>query len=734
MKIAFKLTLIMIVLSLVIVGAVGITLLTQSSTSIKSLSHDKAIATVQDFSGDIEILFTTYWGIAESLSVALEQYESIMPNNRRGFIIDMLKSVIDSHDEIIGISSIWEPNVLEGDDLKYLGTPGTTAKGRFAPSWHREGKNILFYAISEDKFQTPGTGDYYLIPKRRNQTVILDPYIDNFGGTSILNTSIATPIHVPGTNKLIGVVVIEIDMSMIQEISQSRKPFGNGLSAIFSNSGVVAAHFDPSRIGKNMAETERDMGGRFFNDFIKAINDGKPIIFTNFIHEANAEFMIFATPIKVGDEPWSYAIAVPTKTVMASLVRMQLLTAIICIIIVVLIIPIAIFISRSITRPIIRVADTLRDISEGEGDLTRSITINTKDEISSLAHYFNLTLEKIKNLVKTIKDEAILLTDIGTDLAGNMNNTATAVSQITANIQSIKSRVINQSASVTETNATMERITQNINKLNEQVEKQSGSVSQSSSSIEEMLANIQSVTQTLVKNMENVNTLTSASEIGRKSLSEVAEDVKEIARESEGLLEINSVMQNIASQTNLLSMNAAIEAAHAGDSGKGFAVVADEIRKLAENSSEQSKTISNVLKKITSSIEKITISTDNVLNKFETIAMDIKVVSDQEENIRLAMEEQSQGSKQILDAIGNLNEITQQVKDGSMEMLEGSNEVIHESKNLERVTQEISGGMNEMAAGADQINTSVNSVNDLSAKNRENINILMKEVSRFKIE
>jgi methyl-accepting chemotaxis protein len=98
------------------------------------------------------------------------------------------------------------------------------------------------------------------------------------------------------------------------------------------------------------------------------------------------------------------------------------------------------------------------------------------------------------------------------------------------------------------------------------------------------------------------------------------------------------------------------------------------------------------------------------------------------------MEEQGQGSKQILEAIENVNEITQQVKGGSTEMLEGSREVIQESKNLEKVTQEIAGGMNEMAAGADQINAAVNRVNDLSERNRENINTLMKEVSRFKIE
>jgi len=266
------------------------------------------------------------------------------------------------------------------------------------------------------------------------------------------------------------------------------------------------------------------------------------------------------------------------------------------------------------------------------------------------------------------------------------------------------------------------------------VEKQSSNVSRASSAIEEMAANIQSVTGTLAGNAANVKNLKEASEVGRGGLQEVSTDIQEIARESEGLLEINSVMQNIASQTNLLSMNAAIEAAHAGEAGKGFAVVADEIRKLAESSSEQSKTIGTVLKKIKGSIDKITQSTTNVLTKFEAIDTSVRIVSEQEEHIRQAMDEQGIGSRQIVEGITEVNEITHQVRDGSHEMLDGSTEVIRESKDLDNATKEIATGMNDMVMSADHINTAVTHVNEISANNRKAIDTLIREVSRFKVE
>jgi len=384
-------------------------------------------------------------------------------------------------------------------------------------------------------------------------------------------------------------------------------------------------------------------------------------------------------------------------------------------------------------KPLNLIMTTLGDITE-DWNISRRLDITRNDETGTLADLFNLTFEKICALIRDIKNSAETLSNIGNDLASDMNLTASAMSEIADNVQNVNGRVLNQSASVTETNATMGQVVTNIHKLNEHIESQSRNINDASSAIEEMVFSIRSVTETLENNIVNVDSLKEASEVGRSDLQEVAADIQAISRESEGLLEINSVMENIASQTNLLSMNAAIEAAHAGEAGKGFAVVADEIRKLAVSSSEQSKTISTVLKKIKSSIDKITHSTDNVLNRFEAIDSNVKLVSAQEENIRASMEEQGIGSKQILNGVSEVKEITREVMSGSSEMLKGAEEVINESKNLEKMTQEITMGMNEMSSGTDHINKAVNNTNNLSNKNRDAISSLIKEVSRFTVE
>ena len=201
------------------------------------------------------------------------------------------------------------------------------------------------------------------------------------------------------------------------------------------------------------------------------------------------------------------------------------------------------------------------------------------------------------------------------------------------------------------------------------------SVSTSSSAVEEMIANINSINSILEHNAESVGLLDGATRKGMAGIENVAELVSKIEENSNGLSEMSSVIQKIASQTNLLAMNAAIEAAHAGDSGRGFAVVADEIRKLAENSGSEARKISDVLKNVKQLIDATFKDTGDVQKEFSEVVQLSGTVVEQEQTVRRAISEQNEGGKQLLQAVGSMRELTQTVKERTEKLLTDTNAI-----------------------------------------------------------
>ena len=320
------------------------------------------------------------------------------------------------------------------------------------------------------------------------------------------------------------------------------------------------------------------------------------------------------------------------------------------------------------------------------------------------------------------------------DLVHNMELTKNNIASIVESLDSIKHEIENQSAGVEESNSAIEQIMGNIRSLNSSIESQASGVTQSSAAVEEMVANIASVTQILEKNNQAVNELTTAADKGQQQVKAAVKTAETVLQQSEGILQASSIIQNIASRTNLLAMNAAIESAHAGEAGKGFAVVAEEIRKLAEQSGDQSKAIDENLRSLSEAIGGISTDINLVQTAFENIYQLSQKVREQETVIANAMDEQNTGNQQVLEAMRAISDSTTEVKDGSSEMLVGGEQILKEMRNLTEVTQVISDNMNQINDFSQQISDAITITTASTNSTQENLQVLMKELNTFKLQ
>jgi len=336
-------------------------------------------------------------------------------------------------------------------------------------------------------------------------------------------------------------------------------------------------------------------------------------------------------------------------------------------------------------------------------------------------------------VIDTINKTLFNLTEQGTLLSKTMGQTSTEAIHIAENISNLKQQLMHQAKSVTQTDDTVQAIIEILNTLDGYIEIQSKKVIQSSSLIETMIANIRTVTKMLEESnslIQDAHTLTVQGKAGVKNANEVA---GEIAKRSGDLLEAGEVIQNVASQTNLLAMNAAIEAAHAGESGKGFAVVADEIRKLAEESNIQGKKIAAVIKESLQIIQKLTEVEDTTEQTFAQVYTLVDKISEHESHILEAMQQQENESKKIITTITDINDITNDIKIKAKEMFDDGIRTTEEMKNLNTLTAAITNKMHEMTNSVLHINDAIQEVHEVTQKNTQNIQQVVQVVDTFQL-
>ena len=559
---------------------------------------------------------------------------------------------------------------------------------------------------------------------------VMEPYISRATDKMIITLSL--PIYGDNRNA-IGVLAIATAAEWLSDQIDDIVVGKTGNCYIMGNSGVIIADKDAELVRSQaniITQAKTNTALTSAAGFLEHVLDTDESEIGHYTYQGTTYISSFAT-MKTTD--WSVIIRAPVHEFMGTVAALRTSMIGIGAVILVIALVIVYLVAHAMVKPIKVVVTALKDIAQGEGDLTVRLPVHGNDEVTDLSKYFNETIAKIGKSIQSVGVNSNTMEEIGDELASNMTETASAVNQISANIDGVKQQALTQAASVTETAATIEEIVRTIKQLNNSIETQAASVAQSSSSVEQMVANIASIGQTLDKTDEVIKKLTGATGDGKATLVTSNSVTQKIAEESGSLMEASSVIQHIASQTNLLAMNAAIEAAHAGEAGKGFAVVADEIRKLAEESSMQGKTITATLKTLGGEIETLSASSKTVEAKFNAIFTLAEQVKEMSARLTEAMREQENGSKEVLTAIKSINTVTIEVQSGSEEMLKGGEGVAAEMQKLDGLTRIITESMNEMASGAVQINNAVQEVSEITQKNKRSIEALASEVSKFKV-
>ena len=363
----------------------------------------------------------------------------------------------------------------------------------------------------------------------------------------------------------------------------------------------------------------------------------------------------------------------------------------------------------------------------------RSIVVTSRDDFGVLTADLNQFYNVMRRLLRAIMSTVAVSTDSAGNLSEGMGETSSSILQIVANIESVKSKIVNQAAGVEEAQATVKSMVSYINELDKNIEYEKTSIDSSSTAVEQMVANIRSVTSTLRASGVAAQKLSDASDNGRAAIEQAVDRARDVLERSEGLLEASNIIQSIADQTNLLAMNAAIEAAHAGEAGKGFSVVSDEIRKLAEQSNEQGKTISEQLQELQESIQQVSNGTTQVKNQFDTIFSLADDVTEQNRTVMSAMQEQTTGSSHVLEAMTEIKSTIELVVKRSAELTNGGKQIASEMTSLAGLTEEINSAMTEMANGAQSIIHSVQNAETATTANRENIQKLSDEINTFTV-
>ena len=512
---------------------------------------EAATAMASEYGESAEKEFVRTYTTVNSLTLSLLAMKRAQQPDRV-LAQEVAKSLLAANTQLIGLSSYWEPNAFDGKDAEWVDQPGHDRSGRLMAYWNRASGSIAVDVTVdyEDEAKSP----WYFVPKKTGKFYITEPYVYPISGKDVLMVSLMSPILVDG--RFAGVSGSDYPLSTLQKILSELKPYGTGSVALISQGGVYASHPDEKSLNQPVADVPAEV--------MAQVKAGKAARYI----DANGMVNVFQ-PVRIGlsDIYWSLKVSFPLAAVMSGANRIMTVSIALAIASVVFMALLMLPLLRRMTQSIVRLTTTMRELAAGQGDLTQQLPVTSGDEIGQISSAFNAFIGKLRELVGEVATQSSRLDEAALALATNSRGVAARSNQ----------QVDESSA----TAAAMQQIAVSIAHVAE-------SAGDARVSVDDANRLTQSAHQRLDETVREIGGI-------NDSMRAVAQLVEGLDGRARDIGSITDVIKDIAGQTNLLALNAAIEAARAGEQGRGFAVVADEVRKLAERTTQATADISDKL-------------------------------------------------------------------------------------------------------------------------------------------
>ena len=550
----------------------------------------------------------------------------------------IMKEMLTQNTLVLAFSNMWEPNALDGRDADFVNKkPEHDKTGRFLPYWNRGSGQPAVEPLAD--YDKPGLNDWYEIPRNTMKDAMIEPYLYKVNGKDVLMTSLMSPMIANG--KFIGVTGADFPLSGLQDRLGNVHPYDTGSVFLLSNGGLYATSADPALLAKPAKTLPAEA--------LQAVKSGQPYQFVQ-----NGIVYIFE-PFSIGNggTPWSLVVTFPVSAVMGP--ANQLLASTITVAAITLIV-IAILLSLVIgraTRPLLALKSAMEQFAHGSGDLTQRLNVQGNDEIANISASFNTFADLIQSLVRDIRQKAK-----GVGIEGN---------HLGEIAEKVKEVVQQQTEGSSMALASVKALTENI-----------GNVANSAQEVDLAVQGTDHLSHEVTESIQGTAELIAGI---AQAMQEVKDQVVKLDDSTREINSIADVIKDIAGQTNLLALNAAIEAARAGEQGRGFAVVADEVRKLAERTTQATLQIGDMLSSVqsdtsravqgvdeaTSKVDRSVGQTRDVVGSVRAIQEHIQTVAEQIASIAHATSDQSQSSQQVTHHIQTITDTAQQSQDAIAE-------------------------------------------------------------------